>query len=136
MLRIDLNFFECQQAKLELFNLPSQIVVYWVEVDYFFYIISFCFVSFCFVLFCFFLVAKINGGLLDPIGPLGFGVYTDLLGPPIDEAGANAGPLVVPVGLPVPGHRELLVSIRFNEPGWQWLGCFLPDHLGDTQDGT
>ncbi|KAI7980704.1 Serine/threonine-protein kinase fray2 [Camellia lanceoleosa] len=31
------------------------------------------------------------------------------------------------------GHRELLVSIRFNEPGWQWSGCFLPDHLGDTQ---
>ncbi|CAL5352332.1 unnamed protein product [Camellia sinensis] len=32
-----------------------------------------------------------------------------------------------------PGHRELLVSIRFNEPGWQWSGCFLPDHLSDTQ---
>ncbi|CAL5336866.1 unnamed protein product [Camellia sinensis] len=32
------------------------------------------------------------------------------------------------------GHRELLVSIRFNEPGWQWSGCFLPDHPGDTQD--
>ncbi|CAL5394646.1 unnamed protein product [Camellia sinensis] len=100
------------------------------------------------------IVVKINGGLLDPIGPLGFGVYTDLLGPLIDEAGANAGPLVVPVGLPVPdgrketeetnpckehfhpstsSHRELLVSIRFNEPGWQWSGCFLPDHLGDTQ---
>ncbi|KAL7199282.1 hypothetical protein ACSBR2_021549 [Camellia fascicularis] len=31
------------------------------------------------------------------------------------------------------GHRELLVSIRFNGPGWQWSGCFLPDHLGDTQ---
>ncbi|GMP87753.1 hypothetical protein CsSME_00039998 [Camellia sinensis var. sinensis] len=30
-------------------------------------------------------------------------------------------------------HRELLVSIRFNEPGWQWSGCFLPDHLSDTQ---
>lgn len=30
-------------------------------------------------------------------------------------------------------HRELLVSVRFNEPGWQWSGCFLPDHLGDTQ---
>ncbi|XAR69469.1 hypothetical protein NMG60_11001060 [Bertholletia excelsa] len=29
--------------------------------------------------------------------------------------------------------RELLVSIRFNEPGWQWSGCFLPDYLGDTQ---
>ncbi|THG09417.1 hypothetical protein TEA_028016 [Camellia sinensis var. sinensis] len=32
-----------------------------------------------------------------------------------------------------PGHRELLVAIHFNEPGWQWSGCFLPDHLGDTQ---
>eukprot|EP00268_Persea_americana_P023609 TRINITY_DN23168_c0_g2_i2.p1 TRINITY_DN23168_c0_g2~~TRINITY_DN23168_c0_g2_i2.p1 ORF type:complete len:2954 (+),score=526.87 TRINITY_DN23168_c0_g2_i2:1710-10571(+) len=29
--------------------------------------------------------------------------------------------------------RELLVSIRFNEPGWQWSGSFLPDHLGDSQ---
>ncbi|KAF8099934.1 hypothetical protein N665_0235s0032 [Sinapis alba] len=29
--------------------------------------------------------------------------------------------------------RELLVSIRLNEPGWQWSGGFLPDHLGDTQ---
>ncbi|ESR43047.1 hypothetical protein CICLE_v100108862mg, partial [Citrus x clementina] len=29
--------------------------------------------------------------------------------------------------------RELVVSIRFNEPGWQWSGSFLPDHLGDTQ---
>ncbi|KFK27746.1 hypothetical protein AALP_AA8G423700 [Arabis alpina] len=29
--------------------------------------------------------------------------------------------------------RELLVSIRLNEPGWQWSGSFLPDHLGDTQ---
>ncbi|KAK6918056.1 Vacuolar protein sorting-associated protein 13, DH-like domain [Dillenia turbinata] len=29
--------------------------------------------------------------------------------------------------------RELLVSIRFNVPGWQWSGSFLPDHLGDTQ---
>ncbi|KAJ0968632.1 hypothetical protein J5N97_025549 [Dioscorea zingiberensis] len=29
--------------------------------------------------------------------------------------------------------RELLVSIRFNEPGWQWSGSFLPDCLGDTQ---
>lgn len=26
-----------------------------------------------------------------------------------------------------------MVSIRFNEPGWQWSGSFLPDHLGDTQ---
>lgn len=30
-------------------------------------------------------------------------------------------------------NRELLVSIRLNEPGWQWSGGFLPDHLGDTQ---
>ncbi|KAI4331783.1 hypothetical protein L6164_016738 [Bauhinia variegata] len=29
--------------------------------------------------------------------------------------------------------RELLVSICYNEPGWQWSGSFLPDHLGDTQ---
>ncbi|XP_059667459.1 uncharacterized protein LOC132312914 [Cornus florida] len=29
--------------------------------------------------------------------------------------------------------RELLVSVRFNEPGWQWSGCFSPEHLGDTQ---
>ncbi|KAM3684567.1 hypothetical protein ACJW31_11G053600 [Castanea mollissima] len=29
--------------------------------------------------------------------------------------------------------RELLVSVRYNEPGWQWSGSFLPDHLGDTQ---
>ncbi|KAJ8775429.1 hypothetical protein K2173_023194 [Erythroxylum novogranatense] len=29
--------------------------------------------------------------------------------------------------------RELLVSIRFNEPGWQWSGSFSPDSLGDTQ---
>ncbi|KAL3354105.1 hypothetical protein AABB24_018653 [Solanum stoloniferum] len=29
--------------------------------------------------------------------------------------------------------RELLVSIQFAEPGWQWSGCFLPEHLGDTQ---
>ncbi|KVH90901.1 hypothetical protein Ccrd_007067 [Cynara cardunculus var. scolymus] len=29
--------------------------------------------------------------------------------------------------------RELLVSVRFNEPGWQWSGCFFPEHLGDTQ---
>ncbi|XP_028089382.1 uncharacterized protein LOC114289781 isoform X21 [Camellia sinensis] len=48
-------------------------------------------------------VPEIDGGLLGPIGPLGFGIYDDLLGPPIDEAGANAGPLVVPVGPPVPG---------------------------------
>lgn len=29
--------------------------------------------------------------------------------------------------------RELLLSIRFNEPGWEWSGCFLPEQLGDTQ---
>ncbi|KAM7261915.1 hypothetical protein ACFE04_020992 [Oxalis oulophora] len=29
--------------------------------------------------------------------------------------------------------KDLLVSVRFNEPGWQWSGSFLPDHLGDTQ---
>ncbi|XP_065855428.1 uncharacterized protein [Euphorbia lathyris] len=29
--------------------------------------------------------------------------------------------------------RDLLVSVRFNEPGWQWSGSFLPDRLGDTQ---
>lgn len=29
--------------------------------------------------------------------------------------------------------RELLVSMSYNEPGWQWSGGFLPDHLGDTQ---
>ncbi|XP_010251472.1 PREDICTED: uncharacterized protein LOC104593388 isoform X1 [Nelumbo nucifera] len=29
--------------------------------------------------------------------------------------------------------RDLLISIRFNEPGWLWSGSFLPDHLGDTQ---
>ncbi|XP_042498014.1 uncharacterized protein LOC122076662 [Macadamia integrifolia] len=29
--------------------------------------------------------------------------------------------------------RELLVSIRFNEPGWLWSGSFYPDHIGDTQ---
>ncbi|XP_022765514.1 uncharacterized protein LOC111310374 isoform X3 [Durio zibethinus] len=29
--------------------------------------------------------------------------------------------------------RELLISLRFDEPGWQWSGSFLPDHLGDTQ---
>ncbi|CAL5391405.1 unnamed protein product [Camellia sinensis] len=40
-------------------------------------------------------VAEINGGLLDPIGPLGFGVYTDVLGPPID--GVYAGLLVASI---------------------------------------
>lgn len=29
--------------------------------------------------------------------------------------------------------RELLVCIRFHEPGSQWSGCFSPEHLGDTQ---
>ncbi|XP_074366463.1 intermembrane lipid transfer protein VPS13 isoform X3 [Apium graveolens] len=29
--------------------------------------------------------------------------------------------------------RDLLVSVRFDEPSWQWSGCFLPEHLGDTQ---
>ncbi|XP_020578400.1 uncharacterized protein LOC110023361 isoform X2 [Phalaenopsis equestris] len=29
--------------------------------------------------------------------------------------------------------RELLVSLRFNEMGWQWSGSFLPDCLGDVQ---
>ncbi|KNA24149.1 hypothetical protein SOVF_018610 isoform A, partial [Spinacia oleracea] len=29
--------------------------------------------------------------------------------------------------------RELLLTACFNEPGWQWSGSFLPDHLGDTQ---
>ncbi|PON37049.1 Vacuolar protein sorting-associated protein [Parasponia andersonii] len=29
--------------------------------------------------------------------------------------------------------RELLISVKYNEPGWQWSGSFLPDHLGDTQ---
>ncbi|XP_071697656.1 intermembrane lipid transfer protein VPS13 [Rutidosis leptorrhynchoides] len=29
--------------------------------------------------------------------------------------------------------RELLVSVRFDEPGWQWSGCFIPEHFGDTQ---
>nr|KAJ0223906.1 hypothetical protein LSAT_V11C200060060 [Lactuca sativa] len=29
--------------------------------------------------------------------------------------------------------QESLVSTRFDEPGWQWSGCFFPEHLGDTQ---
>jgi hypothetical protein len=29
--------------------------------------------------------------------------------------------------------RELLVSIRFDGPGWQWSGSFFPGHLGDSQ---
>ncbi|KAL9665135.1 hypothetical protein QQ045_020546 [Rhodiola kirilowii] len=30
-------------------------------------------------------------------------------------------------------RRDLLVSIRFGGPGWQWSGSFLPERLGDTQ---
>ncbi|KAL8141634.1 hypothetical protein V2J09_014666 [Rumex salicifolius] len=30
-------------------------------------------------------------------------------------------------------RRELLVSVRFDDPGWQWSGCFSPDHPGDQQ---
>ena len=30
-------------------------------------------------------------------------------------------------------HRDLVVSISYDEPGWQWSGSFLPDNLGDTQ---
>lgn len=26
-----------------------------------------------------------------------------------------------------------MVSICFDDPGWEWSGSFLPDHLGDTQ---
>ncbi|GMG99180.1 hypothetical protein Nepgr_001020 [Nepenthes gracilis] len=29
--------------------------------------------------------------------------------------------------------RELLVSVRFSEPGWIWSGSFSPDNLGDKQ---
>lgn len=29
--------------------------------------------------------------------------------------------------------RELLLSVRFDEPGCEWSGCFLPEQLGDTQ---
>ncbi|XP_051121162.1 uncharacterized protein LOC127244726 [Andrographis paniculata] len=29
--------------------------------------------------------------------------------------------------------RELLLSVRFDGPGWEWSGCFLPKQLGDTQ---
>ncbi|GAB2222927.1 hypothetical protein Drorol1_Dr00017059 [Drosera rotundifolia] len=29
--------------------------------------------------------------------------------------------------------REMLVSVRLSEMGWQWSGGFSPDHLGDTQ---
>lgn len=30
-------------------------------------------------------------------------------------------------------NRELLLSVRFDELGCQWSGCFSPDNLGDTQ---
>ena len=30
-------------------------------------------------------------------------------------------------------QRELHISIRYKEPGWQWSGSLLPDHLGDSQ---
>lgn len=26
-----------------------------------------------------------------------------------------------------------MVSICYDEPGWQWSGSFVPDNLGDTQ---
>lgn len=26
-----------------------------------------------------------------------------------------------------------MISVRFDEPGWEWSGCFLPEQLGDTQ---
>ncbi|KAL6580643.1 hypothetical protein OROMI_008667 [Orobanche minor] len=29
--------------------------------------------------------------------------------------------------------RELLLSVRFDEAGWEWSGCFSPEQLGDTQ---
>ncbi|XP_073129939.1 intermembrane lipid transfer protein VPS13 isoform X2 [Henckelia pumila] len=29
--------------------------------------------------------------------------------------------------------RELLLSVRFDEPGWEWSGCFTPEQLGETQ---
>ncbi|KAI4303707.1 hypothetical protein MLD38_039306 [Melastoma candidum] len=29
--------------------------------------------------------------------------------------------------------RDLMVSICYDEPGWQWSGSFVPDNLGDTQ---
>ncbi|XP_028089363.1 uncharacterized protein LOC114289781 isoform X6 [Camellia sinensis] len=43
-------------------------------------------------------VPEIDGGLLGPIGPLGFGIYDDLLGPPID--GVYPGLLVAPINTP------------------------------------
>ncbi|CAL5394650.1 unnamed protein product [Camellia sinensis] len=41
---------------------------------------------------------EIDGGLLGPIGPLGFGIYDDLLGPPIDSV--YTGLLVAPINPP------------------------------------
>lgn len=29
--------------------------------------------------------------------------------------------------------RPLLVSVRFEQHGWDWSGAFVPDQLGDTQ---
>ncbi|KAG8383675.1 hypothetical protein BUALT_Bualt04G0038500 [Buddleja alternifolia] len=29
--------------------------------------------------------------------------------------------------------RELLLCVRFDEPGWEWSGCFLPEQLGESQ---
>eukprot|EP00250_Pteridium_aquilinum_P003331 c13650_g2_i1 orf=2-889(+) len=29
--------------------------------------------------------------------------------------------------------RPLLVSVRFDQHGWDWSGAFMPDQLGDTQ---
>lgn len=29
--------------------------------------------------------------------------------------------------------RELLLSVRFDDPGWEWSGCFTPEQLGETQ---
>lgn len=26
-----------------------------------------------------------------------------------------------------------MLSVRFDEPRWEWSGCFLPEQLGDTQ---
>ncbi|KAG8380914.1 hypothetical protein BUALT_Bualt06G0066200 [Buddleja alternifolia] len=28
--------------------------------------------------------------------------------------------------------RELLLCVRFDEPGWEWSGCFLPEQLGES----
>ncbi|KZV50783.1 hypothetical protein F511_11560, partial [Dorcoceras hygrometricum] len=29
--------------------------------------------------------------------------------------------------------RELLLSVHFDEPGWEWSGCFTAEQLGETQ---